>query len=134
MSKNTHNAKQKNISDTTKRMLLKGKALGNTNIPSADRLYLQVSSSSCLSGASPAPSAQAQLGQGVPRSDCVFISTHKTVAEALHDIQLLLPSLAGGKGKPNLTLLHPYLLCRSYCIITMLYSLYVCMCISSAQC
>ena len=135
MSKNTHNAKQKNISDTTKRMLLKGKALGNTNIPSEDRLYLQVSSS-CLSGPSPAPSAQAQaqLGQGVPRSDCVFISTHKTVAEALHDIQLLLPSLAGGKGKPNLTLLHPYLLCRSYCIITMLSSLYLCMGISSAQC
>lgn len=96
VSKNTSNAKQKSISETTKRMLLKGKALGNANIASEDRLYLQVSSSCLVTPSS---------GQGVSRTECVYISIHKTVAEALHDIQLLLPSLAGSKGDPNLTLL-----------------------------
>ena len=99
VSKNTSSAKQKNISETTKRMLLKGKALGNANIASEDRLYLQVSSSCLALTGSHIQSS----GQVVPRTECVYVSVHKTVAEAIHDIQLLLPSLTGSKGNPNLT-------------------------------
>ena len=86
--KSTSSITQKSISKKTKILLMKRKAVGNSTLDFADRLYLHIVSNNYDSSEN--------------ESDFIFIARKMTISEALREVQLLLPTKFGNDVKDTL--------------------------------